>query len=40
MHMIKRGISIDSTEGEEENGEEEIGYHAIETKGYFEEVPP
>lgn len=39
MHMIKRSISINSTEGEKE-GQEESNHHAMETKGYFEEVPP
>ena len=39
MHMIKRSISINSTEGEEE-GQKESSHHAMETKRYFEEVPP
>ena len=38
MHMIKRGISIDTTE-EEEEGENEISHHAMEIEGYFEEIP-
>ncbi|GFZ08923.1 hypothetical protein Acr_20g0007310 [Actinidia rufa] len=39
MHMIKRGINIDTIE-EEEEGEEETSHHAMKTGGYIEEVPP
>ena len=42
--MIRRGVSIDTSEQEEERGggggEEESSHHPMEIKDHFEELPP
>ena len=40
--MIRRGVSIDTSEEEKQEGEEEINHHPMEIEGQFvtEDLPP